>query len=148
MKVHQGHTLLARLTGAYRRGAIAACASMFLVPGCGGDTITRVCTAAGCSSGLTVQLSAIPTGAFTVEAFIDGRPQLQYVYRCDGGIACRTSAVFLEGLVTSRVTLRVPTVQGTRTVEFPNVVYIDRYPNGRDCDPRCANATVAVDLPV
>ncbi len=55
--------------------------------------------------------------------------------------------VFFEGLVAERATVRITTTQGTRAVEFREMAYTDVYPNGRECTPRCSQASVAVELP-
>jgi hypothetical protein len=129
------------------RGALAGTGLLLGGAGCAEQVASFNCTDVGCSNGLTVRLSSMPVGPFTVEALIGGRTELQYVYRCDGAVGCQQARVFFEGLVTSRVTIRVTTAQGVRIVEFPDVIYTEWYPNGRECTPRCVTATVTLDLP-
>ncbi len=39
-------------------------------------------------------------------------------------------------------------VTGSLVTEFPDVDYVETYPNGRHCPPPCRNATVTARVPV
>ena len=59
------------------------------------NSAEHTCTLVGDRTGLTVQLSAPPVGAFTVEVVVSASaPVPSYVYVCDGGI--RVAAALSE----------------------------------------------------
>ncbi len=120
-----------------------------LTAGCGSDDLT--CPLAGDLTGLTVELSAVPVGPFTVEigvpAFSASIP-VSYAYRCDGGPQCRTRTIRFPGLIAPNFTVRVTTERGVRNTTPPQPVkYIDTYPNGQACEPRSTTATVQAAIP-
>ena len=137
--------VLRRFARTSRAGAAAA---LLVVVGC--DNANLTCPLLPDRTGLTVQLSAAPVGAFTVEVLLAAPPPVpSYVYICDGGVTCRgVSAVFFPGLVPSFVAVRVTTTVGTRTTNRERVTYVDAYPNGRACEPRSTTGTVLVPLPL
>lgn len=129
-----------------RRAARVLPALLVTLTACGGDDIT--CALLPDMTGLTVELSATPTGPYTVEVVLPTSSPVSYVYRCDGGPSCRGSRIFFPGLVTPRPTIRVTTSIGTRsTPALREVRYTDSYPNGRSCEPRTTSATVTAAIP-
>jgi hypothetical protein len=120
-----------------------------LTAGCGSDDLT--CPLAGDITGLTVELSAVPVGPFTVEIgvpIISPSLPVSYTYRCDGGPQCRTRTIRFPGLIATYLTVRVTTERGVRNTTPPQPVkYIDTYPNGRACEPRSTTATVQAAIP-
>ena len=115
------------------------------VAACGHESLT--CPLRPDMTGLTVELSAVPTGAYTVEVLVPTSSPVSYVYRCDGGPSCRGSRVFFPGLVTPFVTVRITTLVGTRSTPYQRVQYTDAYPNGSSCEPRSTSATIMAALP-
>ncbi len=116
-----------------------------VVAGCGRESLS--CTLLPDMTGLTVQLSAVPTGAYTVEVLVPTSSPVSYVYRCDGAQSCRGARVFFPGLVTPNVTVRVTTAAGTRSTPYQRLTYTDSYPNGKSCEPRTTSATIIAALP-
>ena len=114
----------------------------------------EACTLRGCASGLTVQLTSLPTEPYSVEVLAPGTgpQQVLAAYECDGGSSCLQKITFLHGAYgDSQPTLpyilvRVTTVAGSRVTEFPDIHYGRTYPNGRSCDP-CPDATVTAEVP-
>lgn len=132
--------------GMRRCAARALPALLVVVSACGGDDIT--CALLPDMTGLTVELSATPTGPYTVEVVVPTSSPVSYVYRCDGGPSCRGLRIFFPGLVTPYPTIRVTTSVGTRsTPAVREVRYSDSYPNGRACEPRTTSATVTAAIP-
>lgn len=134
------HSIAAR-----QRLTVGALVTALLVAGCGRDSY--FCTAIGDSTGLTVELPSIPTGAYTVEVLVRSSSPVSYVYRCDGGPACRNSRAFFPGLVAPYASVRVTTTVGVRTTDYSGINYTDSYPNGPSCAPRSSTATVTAALP-
>jgi hypothetical protein len=120
-----------------------------LLLACNPEELT--CTLRGDLTGLTVELSAMPVGPFTVDIVIPrSTPTLpvSYTYRCDGGQLCRTRTVIFPGLVASDFTVRVTTNLGVRETTPPRPVrYTDEFPNGPRCGPRSTTATVQAGIP-
>ena len=116
-----------------------------VVAGCGRESLT--CTLLPDLTGLTVELSSVPTGPYAVEVLVPTSFPVSYVYRCDGGPSCRGARVFFPGLVTSSVTVRVTTSAGTRSTPYQRLTYTDSYPNGASCGPRTTSATIVAALP-
>ena len=113
---------------------------------CEGGSLT--CPLRPDSTGLTVELSAAPSGPYTVEVLLPTSWPVAYVYRCDGGLSCRSTRVFFPGLIAPYgTTVQVTTSIGTRATRLQRIVYTDSYPNGSSCDPRSTNATVSVAIP-
>ncbi len=113
------------------------------------DSPTEVCTLVGCDSGLTVQLSGLPVGAFTVEVFPES-PALDppvYRYECTPGPQPCSTRVLFPGLYVEQPYVRVTSALGTVTHHEPDVTYQTSYPNGRQCGPECRSATVSVGIP-
>lgn len=108
------------------------------------ETETRACTMIGCESGVAVDLSALPSGAFSVELtpLPDGAPTLK---QCTTAAACGRS-LFFAGVATDSVAIRLATSAGTRTVRA-RAEYVTSQPNGPQCDPTCRQARVAVEIP-
>jgi hypothetical protein len=120
-----------------------------LLLACNPEELT--CTLAGDLTGLTVELSAVPVGPFTVDIVIPrSTPSLpvSYTYRCDGGPLCRTRTVIFPGLIATDFTVRVTTNLGVRETTPPRPVrYTDEFPNGPRCGPRSTTATVQASIP-
>jgi hypothetical protein len=124
----------------------AAITLLVLLAGCGRESLT--CTLLPDMTGLTVELTAQPSGPYTVEVLIPTAPAVSYLYRCDGGPSCRGTRIFFPGLVTPNPTVRVKTAVGTRTtLSQRRLEYTDSYPNGKSCDPRTTSATISAALP-
>jgi hypothetical protein len=108
----------------------------------------RGCTLIGCTNGLTVHLTSLPDGPFTVEVFTnvgDGVPV--FTYRCTTGTGCRQDIVF-EDYRPSNPTIRVTTSLGTRDTRIDGGVHYEiTHPNGPDCG-ECWHGTVTALLPV
>ena len=113
---------------------------------CGSDSLT--CTLLPSMTGLTVELSAQPTGPYTVEVVVFSSAPVSYMYRCDRVLACISTRLFFPGLVTPYPTVRVTTALGTReTPATREVKYTDSYPNGPSCGTRTTSATVTAAIP-
>lgn len=125
---------------------LTLCVALGLLAACEGDSVT--CPLLPDNTGLTVQLSAVPSGPYTVEAVMPTSWPVTYVYRCDGGLGCRSTRVFFPGLVAPYgTTVRVTTSLGTRATTFQRIAYTDAYPNGSSCEPRSTTATVSAAIP-
>lgn len=101
-----------------------------------------VCTAAGCDSGLWVQVNPTQTSRIRIEVFpiaLDRQPV--YVYDCTGAQCAQI--VHFPGLIIERGSVRVTTDRGERVTEI-HPVYETFEPNGPDCPPECLQATVVV----
>jgi hypothetical protein len=120
--------------------AVLAC-SLALLGGCG---ITGACTLIGCESGLFVQITGTPAGAYRVEAIGAGSEVLHFV-NCPSAEACAGGAVFRDFFPES-VTIRVTTAAGT-TTQSVQPTYTDSQPNGPNCPPTCRQGSVTVALP-
>lgn len=118
-------------------GAVTACSSP-----------AEVCTLIGCSSGLTVQLTSPPVGAYSVEILPDA-PAGNATYRveCGGAAPPCAAEVFFPDLIVSSARVRVTTTLGTVTHDVGPVTYRTSFPNGPQCDPGCRRATVTVGIP-
>lgn len=127
----------------YRRTTLLLALSTFVA--CGGDSIT--CTLIGDMTGLTVNLSAVPSGPYSVEVLVASSSPVSYIFRCDGGLQCRSSQAFFPGLIATDIAVRVTTLLGTRTTAYQHVAFSDSYPNGPSCEPRATTATVTALLP-
>ncbi len=130
-----------------RRGATRFVPALLVLLGaCGGESLT--CTLLPSMTGLTVELSAQPTGPYTVEVVVPSSAPVSYVYRCDRVLACVSTRLFFPGLVTPYPTVRVTTALGTReTPATREVKYTDSYPNGPSCGTRTTSATVTAAIP-
>ena len=105
------------------------------------------CTLIGCTDGITVRLTALPTGPYRVEILVGSGPGgPSYAYDCAGGSACLQDIFFPE-LVLNSIIVRVTTPLGTRDTEIANPVYETSRPNGPDCPPLCRQASVTAQLP-
>ncbi len=127
-------------------GTLAGLA-LLTATGCGVIGPGDSCTLIGCNSGLTVHLSAKPTGAYKVEVFaVSPNQQPAYVYECSTASNCQQD-IFFAGLIVSHPFVRITTSTGTKTVEIATMNYVTSRPNGPGCDPECRQATVNVDIP-
>jgi hypothetical protein len=105
------------------------------------------CTLIGCTDGITVHLTALPTGPYRVEILVGSGPGgLSYAYDCAGGPTCQ-QVIFFPELVPDRIIVRVTTSLGSRDTEISNPVYSTLRPNGPDCPPLCRQASVTAQLP-
>lgn len=120
-----------------------------LVPASSGcEPPLGACTLIGCTSGLTVELSALPVGAFSV-ALQAGAPGESPEYRYDcaaGGAPCAREILF-PGFLAERVLVTVTTTSGSVTREFTDVRFTASRPNGPRCEPVCRNARVRFSVP-
>jgi len=120
----------------------------FGAPACDAGSVTGVCTNAGCSSGLTVLLNAMPEGAFTVELFDNVQPNVfpTYRYECvPGAIPC-LGIILFKDFTGTQTNVRVTTAAGTATYAV-NVTYATLRPNGPRCGPVCRTASTTVNIP-
>jgi hypothetical protein len=124
-------------------------ASALMLSGAACGSPVEVCTLIGCDSGLTVQLSSLPVGAFTVEVFPES-PSLHPPvtrYDCDPArSSCDTWILFPDFFPRSPY-VRVTSSVGSVTLPIVDVPYQTSYPNGRQCGPACRRAFVMVDIP-
>ena len=123
------------------RSSITAISGALLLEACHGD-----CTLLGCSSGLTIHLPSLPTGAYSVEVVVSDGNGPRYIYECNSAPNCLQDVFFL-GLRIDHPIIRVITTKGSRTTEIPNLKYRAVYPNGEDCGGACYVATVTAQLP-
>ena len=102
-----------------------------------------VCTMAGCETGLWLEFSSMPVGAYRIEVGVrSGAGQPAYIQEC--GAQCSAVAWF-PGFVTDHGYVRITTP--TATIERDiRPVYTRRQPNGDDCPPICNVAEVVVQL--
>ena len=108
------------------RPRILLAALLSLAAGC--DVLgigSTQCTLIGCTDGITVHLTALPTGPYRGEILGSGPDGLSYTYDIVG----------------------VTTPLGTRYTEIANPVYTTSGPNGQDCPPICRQASVTAQLP-
>jgi hypothetical protein len=129
------------------RRAFTMLAVLGTVSACDGPL--EVCTLIGCSSGLAVNLSSAPVGAFSVEILPDapiGNPPT-YRVECGGSAPECGAQVFFPDLIIERAQVRIVTTLGTVTHPIGPVQYGTAYPNGRQCSPACRRATVTVGIP-
>lgn len=113
------------------------------------DSPLEVCTLIGCDSGLTVQLSSLPVGEFTVEVLGEspGLHPPAYRYECVPGAQPCSARILFPGLYLENPYVRITTAVGTVVHFAEDVTYRTSYPNGRQCGPECRTATVTVDIP-
>lgn len=106
------------------------------------------CPLAGCSSGLTVQLTSLPTEPYSVEVLMPGTQQPFHSYECGTGSCLQEITFYYQAHepILPHILVRVTTVAGSRVTEFPDVHYGRTYPNGRHCKP-CPDATVTAEVP-
>lgn len=111
--------------------------------------LDEACTQIGCLSGLTVSLSSVPIGAYSVEVIPEGPAGTARTYRvdCGGSAPSCGSQVYFQDLFIERAQVRVVTSLGTVTQSVGPVRYVTSYPNGRQCEPACRRATVNVGVP-
>lgn len=129
-----------------RRAPRVVPALLMFLGACGSESVA--CTLLPSMTGLTVELSAQPTGPYTVEVVVPSSAPVSYVYHCDRGPACIGTRIFFPGLVTPYPTIRVTTPLGTReTPATREVKYTDSYPNGPSCGTRTTSATISAAIP-
>jgi hypothetical protein len=118
-------------------GTITACSGL-----------EEACTQVGCVSGLTVNLSGVPIGAYSVEVIPEGPPgTMTYRVDCGGSAPSCGSQVYFHNVFVERAHVRVVSSLGTVTHAVGSITYRTTYPNGRQCEPACRQATVAVAIP-
>ncbi len=136
MQTHcSGKSLLVAVLGI---GAVSGCS--ILAP-------EEACTLVGCTSGLSVRLTSLPTEPYRVELLVPGARRPFHFYECDGGSSC-LQAIHSPLLALSHISVTVTTAAGSRVTDVPNVEYERYYPNGPDCPPPCLNATITAEVPV
>ena len=129
-----------------RRSLLLVALSLGALSGCSifgpGD-----CTLVDCHpNGLTVRLTSLPTGPYSVELRVPGAEQPFHVYECDGGSSC-PHIVHSPRLDLRQVSITVTTAAGSVVTDVPNVEYLRTWPNGRHCPPTCVHATVTAEVP-
>jgi hypothetical protein len=118
---------------------IAAVLSLFpSVLGCEDDSLSLICTAAGCYSEIEVQLEEEPAGPYRVEAD-PGGGTARYVYACDPTAGC-PPIVFSEFSPYWAIFDVIVGADTTRYEVFPT--YTEIQPNGPRCEPTCYVAMV------
>jgi hypothetical protein len=128
--------------------SVAMCATIVLLGGCEADSF--VCATIGDSTRLTVQLSARPTGPYTVDVTPNrstSTTPVTYTFRCDGLPLSSARGAFFPGAVEQHFRVRVTTTVGVRETRLHDVRYTDRYPNSERCEPRTPTATVPMQFP-
>ncbi len=117
--------------------------SVFGEVGCG-DSTGMLCTLAGCNSGVTVQVTPLPTGPFRVEVSPLGHP-VSFVRDCEDPADC--AKIFFPSFIPEAVSVRVTTASDTVFVEIVQLEYREFRPNGPRCGPVCRNADLDIPLP-
>ena len=102
-----------------------------------------VCTSAGCETGLWLDFTAMPVGAYRVEVRVRNTPT-EPVYTFECGPQCPSSAWF-PGLIIGEGYVRVISTSGVREKAI-RPKYETRKPNGQNCPPTCEVAVVTVEL--
>ncbi|HJQ35979.1 MAG TPA: hypothetical protein VKB93_02460 [Thermoanaerobaculia bacterium] len=110
------------------------------------SSATAVCTLIGCESGVTVHLSALPSGPFHVEVKPSGASDVRYVFDCTGASDCRQD-IFFPGLITEDVIVTVTVGSASKQTQVSNLAYESQRPNGADCPPDCRTVTVVAQIP-
>ena len=108
----------------------------------------EACLTRPCPFEFIVRLTSIPARPYSVELLAPGTgpQQVLSAYECHGGFYCLQEITFRpHGAKTSEISVRVTSVAGSLVTEFPNIVYRNTYPNGRNCDP-CPAATVTAEV--
>jgi hypothetical protein len=108
----------------------------------------KVCTAAGCYTGLTVHLASKPTQPYRVEVSTDGgpTPYTVYVYDCPNPQACTQDPTF-PAFIPERLSVRITVGAASRLDESVRPNWATAQPNGPTCPPTCRQATITVALP-
>ncbi|MDE0395453.1 MAG: hypothetical protein OYK82_11805 [Gammaproteobacteria bacterium] len=105
------------------------------------------CTLVDCHpNGLTVRLTSLPTGPYSVELRVPGGEQPFHVYECDEVSSC-DHHIHSPRLNLRQVSITVTTAAGSVVTDVPNVQYQRTWPNGRHCPPTCVHATVTAEVP-
>ena len=117
--------------------------SVFGGVGCG-DSTGLLCTAAGCNSGIMVQVTPLPTGPFRVEVSPLGS-LVSFVRECEDPAAC--AKIFFPNFTPGEVSVRVTTASDTLVLELVQLEYREVRPNGPSCGPVCRNADLDITLP-
>ena len=104
-----------------------------------------VCTLIGCESGVTVHLSAVPSQPFRVELGVAGNDVL-YVFDCTNDASRCRQDIFFPDLIVDHLGVTVRVGAASRLTEV-QVVYTHSRPNGPNCGPDCATASVNAAIP-
>jgi hypothetical protein len=115
-----------------------AAASLLLLTGCVGDLLVGGCNLVGCVNGLSIALSRVPTGAYTVQLLVEGEAPREI--RCPDPNRCSGPAFFFQNALPTVATVVVTTAAGEARQEV-RPTYTTSRPNGRGCDPVCRNGT-------
>ena len=122
------------------------CVSMGFLAVIGCSDVTRVCTSVGCTSGVTVHLTVLPSQPFRVEVSAPGSDVL-YVFDCtDNGSRCRQDILFPD-LIADHLLVTVHVGSASRATEIMQVTYTHSHPNGPSCPPDCQTADVTAATP-
>jgi hypothetical protein len=127
-----------------RRGARTGSVALLAAIGC--SDLTTACTLIGCESGVTVQLSALPSQPFRVELRASGG-DVAYVFDCTADSSRCRQDIFFPGLIAERLFVTVRVGTASRVTEIAQVTYARRRPNGPSCPPDCATANVTAAIP-
>ena len=101
------------------------------------------CNLVGCSSGLTVVFDTPISGAFRAELLIPGESAPRVV-ECPEPAACGNAVTFTNATPTT-ATLVITTAAGElRRPLRPEYTIVQ--PNGRNCEPRCLQGRVTVQV--
>lgn len=129
---------------------VALAAAIMTLTGCDilgiGEPI-EACTRAGCTSGVTVKLSANPGESYRVEIFEGGATTPAKVQLCSLAEQCSSSVFFADYRPQGNVRVRVVTSRGAITSPSQILNYDVVTPNGPDCTPTCFIALVNMPLP-
>jgi hypothetical protein len=123
---------------------LVACLAVTLAVGCE-NSLQLVCTEIGCSSGVEVTLTRLPTAAFTIE-LAPLSASTVYSYRCAIPSDCATGVFFPE-FTPDYVNVRVIVGPDTTTAEAVQPLYSEFRPNGTRCPPTCRVGHVTITPP-
>ena len=132
----------------FNRTRVRAAAAGLIAVACSGASTEIVCTLVGCSSGLRVHLSALPSQPFRVEVTEPGSATA-YVFDCTDNPSLCAQTMFFPDLIaqSSSLTVTVRVGTATRATHVNQVTYSHVRPNGPNCGPDCATADVTAQIP-
>ena len=103
----------------------------------------RICTAAGCSDGVSVRVSDQRPDSISISLFINEDAEPFASRHCT--MPDQTCALFAEGVTPERVTVQIDWEGGAFRETF-TLQYEEFKPNGPDCPPTCRNAATEIEL--
>lgn len=117
-------------------------ALLFSSTGC--NLFPRVCTSAGCDSGLTVWVrGGTPSTPMTVKVTAPNGTSQTQMTTCTTNSACPST---FADFVPSRVTVQVTQETRSASATF-DVSYTTSRPNGQSCPPECRTSSVEITIP-